>query len=69
MNRCRRCGKNLEDTKKLWCSKCVELVKADLRWEIDNPLKFYFKDYYKRRGKEEKQLPRFSDFGGYYLDK
>jgi len=59
-NNCCRCWKRLSDHKKLWCEKCVELVKSDLRWEIDHPYRWYFKHYYKVKWKTVKSAEKKS---------
>jgi hypothetical protein len=57
MKECVRCWIGIKDKpNRLWCDKCVKLVKAELEWKIDKPLGFYFKDYYKRQWKSKNTI-------------
>jgi len=40
---CVKCGRNLKDNQKLRCESCIRYVDAELRWETDLPLHFFFK--------------------------
>ena len=42
MKQCVRCGRNVENDRKLWCSHCMEKVMDELEWRADRPLHYYF---------------------------
>ena len=45
-----------EETNRLWCSKCEELVRLELDGKVDKPFEYYFKYHLKRCRKENREM-------------
>ena len=49
---CLRCGCHIkEETNRLWCSRCLEKVNAELRGETDRPYEYFFRHHLKQMKK------------------
>ena len=57
MKQCVRCWVHIkEETNRLWCSKCEELVRLELDGKVDKPFEYYFKYHLKRCRKENREM-------------
>ena len=49
---CVRCGRYIkEEANRLWCSRCLEKVNAELRGETDRPYEYFFRHHLKQMKK------------------